>query len=123
MGHSVLLVDDDRDDQLALRAILESQGHEVSSAGTCSEALRLLLSRDFDLVLLDMSLPGTDGLETAAMIRDRPRTRETPLLFLSGYDEEFVRGMPDWPHEPVAYLRKPASAESLTAAVRQMLRA
>ena len=121
MGHAVLVIDDDRDDQVALRATLESQGHEVSSAQDCAEALRLLLRRDFDLLVLDMSLPGASGLETAGLIRDSPRFHETPIVFLSGYDEEYVRGMPGWPSEPVAYLRKPASAESLAATVTTML--
>jgi PAS domain S-box-containing protein len=81
---SVLLVDDRHANLLALRAMLEDLGHDLVQARSGEDALRLLLNRDFAVVLLDVKMDGLDGFETARLIRSRPRSRHTPIIFLTG---------------------------------------
>ena len=114
---SILLVDDRRENLLALEATLEPLGHSLTSATSGEEALRLLLERPFAVVLLDVQMPGIDGLELADMIRSRERSRETPIIFLtasSDRQEQIVRG---YEVGAVDYLVKPYEPEVLRAKV------
>jgi len=81
----ILLVDDDEANLLSLSATLESLGQELVLARSGEEALRQLLEQDFAAILLDVKMPGMDGLETAEMIRNRKRSKSTPILFLTGF--------------------------------------
>src|SRR3954451_9616800 len=85
VGQSVklLLVDDHAENLLALEAILEAPGQELVLARSGAEALRHLLHNDFAAIILDVMMPDMDGFETAAMIRQRERSRYTPILFLT----------------------------------------
>jgi two-component system sensor histidine kinase/response regulator len=80
---NILLVDDRPDKLLALEAILARLNANLVKARSGKEALRLLLQQDFAVILLDVSMPGMDGFETAAMIRQRPRTEHTPIIFIT----------------------------------------
>jgi PAS domain S-box-containing protein len=62
---------------------LEELGHELVTAKSGEEALRLLLTEEFAVILLDLHMPGMDGYETAALIRSRKRTARTPIVFLT----------------------------------------
>src|SRR3954468_1718420 len=77
----LLLVDDDRDNLLALQAVLEPLGQELMLAASGFEALRLCLEHDFAAMLLDVRMPEMDGFETAELIRARKRSSHTPILF------------------------------------------
>src|SRR5262249_57476291 len=81
----ILLVDDNVDNLVALQAILEQPGQRLVTATSGRDALRALLRQDFAVVLLDVNMPLVDGFETAALIRDRPRSRHTPTLFITPY--------------------------------------
>jgi CheY-like chemotaxis protein len=117
----ILIADDDPDDILALTAALESLGHPIIAAASGVDALRLLLTNDICLVVLDLSMVPMGGLETASLIRSRRKWRDLPIVFLSGFDEEAARRMPGWPTGPATYLRKPATAEDLRNRVETML--
>jgi CheY-like chemotaxis protein len=65
---NILLVDDRADKLMALEAILASLGQNLLLAHSGTEALRLLLQQDFALIVLDVSMPGMDGFETASLI-------------------------------------------------------
>src|SRR5689334_25160455 len=71
----LLLVDDDRDNLLALQAVLDPLDEDLLLAGSGMDALRLCLEHDFAAILLDVRMPGMDGFETAEMIRQRKRSR------------------------------------------------
>ena len=88
----ILLVDDHPANLVALEAILEPLHHETVSVLSGEEALRRLLHDDFALILLDVMMPGLDGFQTAKLIKNRPRSAATPIIFLTavGKDEEFV---------------------------------
>ena len=80
---NILLVDDRPDKLLALEAVLESLGQNLVRAFSGKEALRCLLNQDFAVILLDVSMPGMDGFETASLIRQRLRSEHTPIIFVT----------------------------------------
>ena len=90
----ILLVDDTPENLVSLEAALDSLGQELVLANSGTEALRHLLENDFAAILLDVKMPDMDGFETAELIRNRPRSRQTPILFLTGYknEEHLFRG-------------------------------
>ena len=79
----VLTVDDTPANLRSLEALMADLGANIIPASSGDEALRLLLERDFALILLDVQMPGMDGYETASIIRARPsgRVGEAPLIF------------------------------------------
>jgi signal transduction histidine kinase/response regulator RpfG family c-di-GMP phosphodiesterase len=79
----ILIVDDDERNAFAAVQALEDLGHELVVAKSGEEALKELLHHDFAVILLDLHMPGMDGYETAHLIRDRRRTRDTPIVFLT----------------------------------------
>lgn len=79
----VLIVDDDERNAYAASEALEVLGHELVVARSGEEALRLLLTQEFAVILLDLHMPGMDGYETAKLIREHPRTRDTPIVFVT----------------------------------------
>src|SRR5574338_587504 len=81
----VLVVDDDVRNRAVLRALLADVGAQLVEADSGEEALRKLLERDVGLILLDLRMPGMDGLETASLIRSRERSRFTPIIFLTAF--------------------------------------
>lgn len=79
----VLIVDDDERNAFAATEALDVLGHELVVARSGEEALRLLLTQTFAVILLDLHMPGMDGYETARLIREHPRTRDTPIVFVT----------------------------------------
>lgn len=112
----LLLVDDDRDNLLALQAVLEPLNQELMLAESGTSALRLCLDHDFAAILLDVRMPEMDGFETAELIRSRKRSGRTPILFLTGYrsDEQLFRG---YDLGAVDFLFKPIVPEILQSKV------
>src|ERR1051326_4872939 len=80
---NILLVDDRADKLLAVEAILSSLDQNIVKARSGKEALRHLLQMDFAIILLDVSMPCMDGFETAALIRKRPSSEHTPIIFVT----------------------------------------
>lgn len=112
----LLLVDDDRNNLLALQAILEPLHQDLLLAESGGDALRLCLNHDFAAILLDVRMPEIDGFETAELIRSRERSSRTPILFLTGYrsDEQLFRG---YDLGAVDFLFKPIVPEVLQSKV------
>src|ERR1017187_5649251 len=90
----ILLVDHRPANLLALETILEDLGQELVKATSGKDALRQILNEDFAVILLDVKMPGMDGFETATLIRERERSRQTPILFITAHkdDEHLFRG-------------------------------
>ena len=82
-GSVVLIVDDYPENLISMRALLARQDWQVLTAGSGTEALSQLLEHEVDLVLLDVQMPGMDGFEVARLMRGNPRTRFTPIIFVS----------------------------------------
>jgi PAS domain S-box-containing protein len=84
---NILLVDDRADKLLALQAVLRELNQNVVVARSGKEALRHLLQTEFAVILLDVSMPGMDGFETASLIRTRPATEHTPIIFVTSLNQ------------------------------------
>ena len=113
----VLVVDDSPVKLQALAAALEPLGERVVSASSGREALRLLLAHDFATVVLDVNMPDLDGFETARMIRSRPRSASTPIIFTSATSIEETDAWRGYALGAVDYICAPISPEILRAKV------
>jgi DNA-binding response OmpR family regulator len=120
MSH-ILIVEDDRDIAELLQRYLTRAGHTTDARGDGSEALAFVRSRVPDLVILDLMLPGVDGLEVCRSLRRGPDTRALPIIMLTARSEESDRivglelGADD-------YVTKPFSPSELVARVGALLR-
>src|SRR5262249_1139721 len=112
---NILLVDDNPSNLLALEAILESLGQNLVKARSGRDALRRLLGDDFALILMDVQMPDMDGLETAALIREREKNRHTPIIFLTAYERTDAQHFRGYSLGAVDYLTKPIVPEVLRA--------
>jgi signal transduction histidine kinase len=84
---SILVVDDRVDKLLTYEVMLAELNQNIVCARSGKEALRELLRRDFAAILLDVNMPGMDGFETAALIRQRQRSETTPIIFVSAIND------------------------------------
>jgi signal transduction histidine kinase len=84
----ILIVDDKPEKLLASQAVLEGLDQTVVLAHSGPEALRLLLTDKFAVILLDVNMPGMDGFETAALIRQHPRCEHTPIIFITAFPDD-----------------------------------
>jgi PAS domain S-box-containing protein len=114
---NVLLVDDHPENLLALEAILDSPSQHLVKAHSGEEALRCLLHQDFAVILLDVQMPGMDGFETATLIRNRPRSQYTPIIFLTAFSTSDTLMFKGYSLGAVDYLFKPVEPEILTSKV------
>ena len=84
---SILIVDDDSTKRFALKTILAPLGENVVEASSGADALRQLLRQEFAVILLDVRMPVMDGFETAQLVRQRPRSELTPIIFVTALDQ------------------------------------
>ncbi|HSU26404.1 MAG TPA: response regulator, partial [Pyrinomonadaceae bacterium] len=114
---NVLLVDDKPENLLALETVLADLGQNLVRANSAREALRFLLLEDVALILLDVQMPGVNGFELAELIRERPRTQHTPIIFISAVstNEQYV--FKGYSLGAVDYLTKPVVPEILKSKV------
>jgi CheY-like chemotaxis protein len=113
----ILLVDDRAENLLALEAILGVFDHELVRAGSGEEALKALLTDDFAVILLDVAMPGMDGLETAEHIKSRERTRDVPIIFLTAVHPDPEHAFRGYEAGAVDYVSKPFDPWVLRAKV------
>ena len=114
---NILMVDDRPENLLALEAILQGLGHELIRASSGEEALKVLLTTDVAVILLDVQMPGMDGFETAAHVKRREKTRDIPILFLTAIDGEAHQAFRGYAAGGVDYLAKPFDPWLLKAKV------
>ena len=114
---NVLLVDDQPANLLALEAALDPLGVNLVRAVSGAQALAALEKQDFAAVLLDVRMPGMDGFEVARLIRQRPRTRFTPILFVTAGDDPDEAMLSAYALGAVDFLAKPLRTEVLKAKV------
>jgi signal transduction histidine kinase len=114
---NVLLVDDQPANLLALEAMLQDLGQNLVKAGSGREALKWLLSNDCAVILLDVKMPEMDGFETAELIRQRDRSRHTPIIFLTAADRTHTHAVRGYAIGAVDYLVKPVVPEFVRSKV------
>jgi signal transduction histidine kinase/CheY-like chemotaxis protein len=113
----ILLVDDYPPNLLALEVVLEPLGHPLVRATSSDEAVARLLEHEFAAVLLDVQMPGIDGLTTARRIRSDPRIRHVPILFMTAQNYDDDRAATAYSLGAVDYIHKPFQPETLRAKV------
>lgn len=115
---SILLVDDRDENLVALRSILEPLGHPLISARSGMEALKVLLSEEVSVILLDVRMPGMDGYETAEHIKRRERTSDIPIIFLTAESAESEQVLRAFSAGAVDFVTKPFEPWALRAKVQ-----
>ena len=113
----ILMVDDRPANLLALEAILAPMGHRLVRANSGQEALRKLLEEDFAIILMDVQMPGIDGFETTRLIKERPRTRDVPIIFITAISREAEHVFQAYSHGAVDYMMKPLEPDILRSKV------
>jgi signal transduction histidine kinase/ActR/RegA family two-component response regulator len=108
---NILLVDDRPENLVALKSILQNPNYRLVTASNGEEALRLALREQFDVALIDVAMPGMDGVEVAGHMRALERCRDIPILFVTAFGND-----PQEIHRAYAaggadYLVKPLDAE------------
>ncbi len=114
---NILLVDDQPANLVALEAMLHGLGQNLIKAGSGKEALKWLLTHDFAVILLDVKMPEMDGFETAALIRDRDKSRHTPIIFLTAAEKSQTQAVRGYAVGAVDYLIKPVVPEFVRSKV------
>ena len=114
---NILLVDDQPANLVALEAMLQSLGQNLIKAESGREALRWLLTHEFAVILLDVKMPEMDGFETAQLIRERDKSRHTPILFLTAGDNTQTQAVRGYAVGAVDYLVKPVVPEFVRSKV------
>jgi signal transduction histidine kinase len=114
---NILLVDDQPANLVALEAMLQGLGQNLIRAESGREALKWLLTHEFAVILLDVKMPEMDGFETAALIRQRDKSRHTPILFLTAADNSQNHAVRGYAVGAVDYLVKPVVPEFVRSKV------
>src|SRR6188472_2794576 len=115
---NILIVDDRPDKLLVYRTLLEELGQNLYTASSGDEALRQVLEREFALILLDVNMPGMDGLETASLIRGRRKSAHTPIILVTADYGDELRMVRAYSLGAVDYIASPVVPEILRAKVR-----
>jgi DNA-binding response OmpR family regulator len=120
MKRHILVVDDEIGARTLIGIMLERGGFNVLKAHDASDALAVLEENEPDLIILDVMMPGMDGIELCQVIRSRAETARTPILILSarGDAESIIRGIEAGAND---YLPKPILHHDLVSKVRAML--
>jgi two-component sensor histidine kinase/FixJ family two-component response regulator len=117
MPADILIVDDLEDKHVAYRASLDELNQNIVTATSGAEALRLLLERDFAVILLDVNMPDMCGHETAALIRQRRKSRHTPIIFITAFADD-AQAAEGYALGAVDYILTPVVPEILRAKVK-----
>ncbi|MAS36133.1 MAG: DNA-binding response regulator [Anaerolineaceae bacterium] len=119
--YKILVIDDDIQMLELIGQLLEREGYDVQVAEAADEALGAIERQAPDLFLIDLMLPGTDGLALCRQIRRNPKVKDRPILFITGHDTDYdvtdalAAGGDD-------YILKPFAVRELTARLRAHLR-
>jgi PAS domain S-box-containing protein len=114
---NILLVDDRRENLMALEGILKGLGQNLVKATSGGEALKYLLRNEVAVILLDVEMPDMDGFQTATLIRDRDKTKHTPIIFLTAISKSDIHVSQGYYLGGVDYIFKPFAPDILKSKV------
>jgi len=120
-GSRILVVDDEEDVRTYLLAVLADAGAQISEASDGREALRVARSFEPDLITLDLSMPGHDGMAAFRDLRSSPETAATPVCIVTGHPEMRAVIYERPPRPPEGYVDKPIDPERLVGTIRRIL--
>jgi two-component system phosphate regulon response regulator PhoB len=120
-NETILVVDDEEDILELIQYNLTREGYRITGASSGEQALDKARSTSFDLIVLDLMLPGIDGLEVAKLLKKEEKTKDTPIVMLTAKGEEadVVTGLELGADD---YITKPFSPRILVARIRAALR-
>jgi signal transduction histidine kinase len=110
MNTKILLVDDRRENLVALENIIHSPAVEILKAQSAPDALALLLEHEFALALIDVQMPNMNGFELAQVMRSAVRSRDIPIIFVTASESDNQHIFEGYEHGAVDYLLKPLIA-------------
>jgi len=118
---NILIIEDEKDIAELLRVNLSKEGYRVTSAATGESGIELARSQNPDLILLDLMLPGADGLEVCRILKSEEKTVNIPVIMLTAKSEDIdvVTGLVVGADD---YITKPFSPKILVARIRNVLR-
>jgi PAS domain S-box-containing protein len=117
----ILVVDDQADSLIALETVLAPLGHEVVTATSGEAALKCLLERDFAVIVMDVRMPGLDGVETVELIKQRRRNEDVSVIFLTGAGDDVDQVTRGYSAGAIDYIVKPVDPDVLRSKVAVLL--
>jgi len=120
MAKRILVVDDEKDLVSVLLQRLKAHGYETASANDGEEALRTIKKEKFDLIILDIMMPIMDGTELGQILKNDPKTKHIPIIFLTALQTK----QPDAGYDivgPNVVFAKPFDIKELTAKIDELL--
>ena len=114
---AILVVDDNAAKRIAVRAMLASLGYCVIEVDSGREALRAVLRRTFAMILMDVRMPTLDGYETAKLIRQRPQSELTPIIFMTAFGGDEAEAAAAYASGAVDFIFTPILPDVLRAKV------
>ena len=120
-GAKVLVVDDDEEIRTFLTTLFSDEGALVFEAADGVEALEIALQKQPDLITLDLSMPGKDGIDTFCDLRNQPATEDIPVCIITGHPE-FRKVIYDRPvAPPEGFINKPCQPDHVVDTARRIL--
>ncbi len=117
---TLLLVDDRRTNLVCLKVLLEPQGYRLLTASSGAVALGIVRTEHVDIVILDVMMPGLDGIEVAERMRSAPPTAGLPIVFVTAAPDEVAR-FSQRERDDVATIPKPVDGDRLRSTVARLL--
>ncbi len=114
---NILIVDDEPRNLDVLETVLADPRYRLVRAASADEALLALVAEEFALLILDIQMPGMNGFELAQMIKERKKTSEVPIIFLTAYYSEDQHVLEGYSTGAVDYLHKPINSTILRSKV------
>jgi PAS domain S-box-containing protein len=114
---NILLVDDDIRNLDVLESVLQNPGYNLVRALSAEGALMMLLEREFAVIVLDVQMPGMNGIELANVIKQRKRTQHIPIIFLTSYYQDEKDVLEGYGSGAVDYLTKPINTRILQSKI------
>jgi CheY-like chemotaxis protein len=121
MGKKILVVDDEPDIVAYLSAILEDNGYEVITASDGEQGLKAASQQTPELIMLDITMPGTTGVRAYRSLKEDPVLRKIPVIIVTGVSHDFKHFISTRSQvpPPEGYLEKPVRAEDLLSEVKK----
>ena len=119
MADKVLLVDDEEEIRTLLGSFLESQGYQVVLASDGNEALDLVETEDPQIIILDLKLPGLNGIEVCKRLKEQEKTRSIPVIIITGFGDNKLLSLDVGADD---FVNKPFDMADILIRVRSALR-
>jgi two-component system, sporulation sensor kinase E len=114
---NILLVDDRKENLLSMQAVLDSPCYRLVSVQSGEDALRWVLKEEFALILLDVQMPGLNGFETAKLIKQRERSKNIPIIFVTAISKATEHVLEGYASGAIDYIFKPFHPDTLVMKV------